>query len=146
MIVNDWQARHGLDAAAHQAAFEDLSGRGYRLVKITSYDAGGMPRYASIWHRQNGNPWRALHGVSEDRYQEAIDSWGAEGYQPLTFKYERDGVTNNITSVALTCPDRRGRPITHPAANAQPDSEEWTKWDLVRTLCTWRRQRWLQPK
>ena len=74
------------------------------------------------------------------------ESWGAEGYEPLTFKYERDGVTNNITSVALTCPDRRGRPITHPAANVQPDSEEWTKWDLVRTLCTWRRQRWLQPK
>ena len=74
------------------------------------------------------------------------ESWGAEGYQPLTFKYERDKVTNIITSVALTCPDRRGRLITHPAANVQPDSEEWTKWDLVRTVCTWRRQRWLQPE
>src|SRR5688500_808749 len=74
------------------------------------------------------------------------ESWVAEGYQPLTFKYERDKVTNIITSVALTCPDRRGRLITHPAANVQPDSEEWTKWDLVRTVCTWRRQRWLQPE
>ena len=56
MIVTDWQGRHGLDAAAHQAALDELVDRGYRLVKITSYDAGGTPRYASIWHRQNGNP------------------------------------------------------------------------------------------
>ena len=87
VIVTDWQGRHGLDAAAHQAGFDDLSGRGYRLAKITSYDAGGTPRYASIWHRQDGNPWRALHGVSEDRYQEAIDDWGPRATGPSTFPW-----------------------------------------------------------
>ena len=91
MIVNDWQARHGLDAAGHQAEFDELAGRGYRLVKITSYDAGGTPRYASVWHRQDGNPWRALHGVSEGRYQEAIDGWGAEGYRPIDLSVVRSG-------------------------------------------------------
>jgi hypothetical protein len=91
VIVTDWKGRHGLDAVAHQAAFDDLSGHGYRLAKITSYDAGGTPLYASVWHRQDGNPWRALHGVSEDRYQQAIDDWGAEGYRPIDLSVVRSG-------------------------------------------------------
>jgi hypothetical protein len=74
------------------------------------------------------------------------ETWGAEGYQPLIFKYERDRVTNIVTSVALTCPDRKGRSTTHGAVAVQPESEEWTKWDLVRTVCAWRRERWLQPR
>ena len=99
MIVTDWQGRHGLDAAAHQAAFDELSGRGYRLVKITSYDAGGTPRYASIWHRQDGNPWRALHGVSEQRYQEAIDDWGGEGYRPIDLSVVRSGGVTRFSAI-----------------------------------------------
>lgn len=99
MIVTDWQGRHGLDAADHQAAFDDLVDRGYRLVKITSYDAGGTPRYASIWHRQNGNRWRALHGVSEDRYQQAIDDWGAEGYRPIDLSVVRSGGVTRFSAI-----------------------------------------------
>ena len=74
------------------------------------------------------------------------ESWGAEGYQPLTFKYERDRETNIVTSVTLTCPDRKGRSTTHSAVSVQPESEEWTKWDLVRTVCAWREERWRQPR
>lgn len=37
MIVTDWQARHGLTAADHQAAFDQLTARGYRLLKISGY-------------------------------------------------------------------------------------------------------------
>jgi CubicO group peptidase (beta-lactamase class C family) len=99
MIVTDWQARHGLDAGAHQAAFDDLVRRGYRLVKITSYDAAGTARYASIWHRQNGNRWRALHGVSAARYQEAIDDWGAEGYRPTDVSVVRSGGVTRFSAI-----------------------------------------------
>lgn len=107
MIVTDWQGRHGLDAAAHQTTFDDLVERGYRFVKITSYDAGGTPRYASIWHRQNGNPWRALHGVSEDRYQEAVDDWGAEGYRPVDLSVVRSG---NVTRFSAIWEQEAGLP------------------------------------
>jgi hypothetical protein len=58
----------------------------------------------------------------------------------------QDRGTNIITSVALTCPDRQGRSTTHAAVAVRPESEEWTKWDLVRTVCAWRRERWLQPR
>jgi CubicO group peptidase (beta-lactamase class C family) len=99
MIVTDWQGRHGLDAAAHQAAFDDLVDRGYRLVKITSYDANGTARYASIWHRQNGNRWRALHGVSEDEYQAAIDNLWAEGYRPVDLSVVRSGGVTRFSAI-----------------------------------------------
>jgi Polyglycine hydrolase-like, structural repeat len=34
MIVTDWQARHGLTGVDYQTAFDELVGRGYRLVKV----------------------------------------------------------------------------------------------------------------
>jgi hypothetical protein len=74
------------------------------------------------------------------------ESWGSKGYQPLTFKYERDSITNTVTSVSLTCPDRTGRPVTHGAAAARPETEDWIKWDSVRTLCAWRADRWRLPE
>jgi YD repeat-containing protein len=93
--------------------------------------------------KHSDGTWRRL--AYANRYpQEEI--WGAEGYQPLIFKYERDRVTNIVSSVTLTCPDRKGRSTTHEAVHVQPESEEWTKWDLVRTVCAWRQERWLQPK
>ncbi len=86
--------------------------------------------------------WRLRY---ENRYI-VEESWGAEGYQPLTFKYQRDRLTNIVQSVTLTCPDRKGRAITHSAVSVRPESEEWTKWDLVRTVCAWREERWRQPR
>ena len=93
--------------------------------------------------KRSDGTWKRL--TYANRYIQE-ETWGAEGYQPLIFKYERDRVTNIITSVALTCPDRQGRSTTHAAVAVRPESEEWTKWDLVRTVCAWRRERWLQPK
>ena len=74
------------------------------------------------------------------------ESRGGGGYQPLTYKYERDHVTNVVKAIALTCPDRRGHLVTHPAVDVSPESEEWIKWDQVRTVCTWRNDRAAQPK
>lgn len=99
MIVTDWQGRHALDAATHQAEFDDLVGRGYRLVKISSYEVDGQPRYASVWYRQEGNPWRALHGVSESRYQEAIEDWGTEGYRPTDLSVLRSGGSTRFNAI-----------------------------------------------
>ena len=93
--------------------------------------------------KRSDGTWKRL--AYRNRYI-VEETWGAEGYQPLIFKYERDPVTNIVTSVVLTCPDRKGHSITHSAVPVRPESEEWTKWDLVRTVCAWRRERWLQPR
>lgn len=36
----EWQARHGLDAAGYQQAFDDMSGRGFRPVQVCGYGDG----------------------------------------------------------------------------------------------------------
>ena len=83
MIVTDWQARHGLTANQHQAEFDALTGRGYRLAKIAGYPLGGEPRYASIWFMQGGSDWQARHGISAADYQTAITEFGARGFRPV---------------------------------------------------------------
>ena len=47
MIVTDWQARHGLTAIEHQTAFNQLTSRGYRLVKITGTRLAVAPASAA---------------------------------------------------------------------------------------------------
>ena len=37
---SEWQARHGLDGAGYQQAFDDLSGRGFRPVQVCGYGDG----------------------------------------------------------------------------------------------------------
>ncbi|MFI6480258.1 serine hydrolase [Nonomuraea sp. NPDC050663] len=44
-----WSARHGLDSAAYQAAFDDHQRRGYRPLLVSGY---GSPRFAAVWVHQ----------------------------------------------------------------------------------------------
>ncbi|WP_371258299.1 hypothetical protein [Bradyrhizobium sp. WSM471] len=41
--VGEWQARHGLDSAGYQQAFDDLSRRGFRPVQVCGYGDGFYP-------------------------------------------------------------------------------------------------------
>ncbi|MFJ5221413.1 serine hydrolase [Streptomyces sp. NPDC088400] len=83
MIVTDWQARHGLTAADHQATFDQLTARGYRLMKISGYVLAGEPRYASVWGVQGGSAWQARHGISAADYQAAVTSLERDGFRPV---------------------------------------------------------------
>jgi hypothetical protein len=107
-----------------------------------AYNVSGE-RVVQTETRRSDGTWTRL------RYGEWIHprgSWGSDDYQPLTFQYERDPLTNIVTTVALTCPDRKGHAAPHPAVSVRPESEEWIKWDLVRTVCSCRRDRWRQPR
>jgi YD repeat-containing protein len=70
-----------------------------------------------------------------DRYATS-EVRGSEGYEPAVFMYERDPATKAVTALTLTCPDRRGKPLRHSSFVA-PGKEEWLKWDLMRTHCSW---------
>jgi hypothetical protein len=81
----DWVARHGLTAAKYQDAFEEFSGKGYRLVSVSGYDGGrGQARYAAVWKKQGGPAWAARHGLTAEQYQAAFNSFNEQGYR-LTF-------------------------------------------------------------
>jgi CubicO group peptidase (beta-lactamase class C family) len=91
MIVTDWQARHGLTATEHQTAFNQLTSRGYRLVKITGYTLSGGPRFGSIWNKQGGSDWQARHGISGAEYQTAITALAGQGFRPVDLSIFRSG-------------------------------------------------------
>jgi hypothetical protein len=76
MIITDWQARHGLSGTDYQTAFDELAGRGYRLIKIAGAEQAGDARFSGIWQRRGGTPWQARHGISEADYQSTVTSLG----------------------------------------------------------------------
>ncbi|WP_139488400.1 serine hydrolase [Brevibacillus dissolubilis] len=78
-----WQARHGLSAAEHQALFNDLTRQGYRPVRVSGYEVGGQARYASIWHKTDGPPFRARHGLTAAELQAEYDALTPQGYHPV---------------------------------------------------------------
>jgi hypothetical protein len=65
---------------------------------------------------------------------------GSKGFEPAVFTFERDPRTNAITALSLTCPDRTGRPLRHSSI-VRDGNEEWIKWDLLQTHCSWRKPR-----
>jgi Bacterial tandem repeat domain 1 len=76
-----WVARHGLSSAQYQATFDDLVGKGYRLVRVSGYSVNGQDRYAAIWEKSGGSAWVARHGLTSAQYQANFDKFVGEGYQ-----------------------------------------------------------------
>ncbi|WP_204358409.1 hypothetical protein [Streptosporangium sp. 'caverna'] len=76
-----WHARHNLTSAQYQAEFDRLTGRGYRLVHVDGYEAGGRALYAAIWERSSGPAWIARHGLTSAQYQTEFDRLVRLGYR-----------------------------------------------------------------
>ncbi|MFN0093003.1 MAG: serine hydrolase [Acidimicrobiales bacterium] len=79
-----WIARHGIDAAAYQAAFDANLAAGYRLVHVAGYDTPAGARYAAIWEKAAGPAWAARHGLDSAGYQAAFTSFAQQGYRLRT--------------------------------------------------------------
>jgi CubicO group peptidase (beta-lactamase class C family) len=76
-----WVARHGLSAADYQAAFNDMSSNGYRLVSISGYGVGNHAKFAAIWDKSTGGAWTAKHNMTAAQYQQAFDDYSKQGYR-----------------------------------------------------------------
>ena len=87
-----WQARHRMTASGYQAAFDELTGQGYRLVDVSGYSLNGEERYAAIWVQQSGLAWQARHGLTASAYQAAFDDLVGQGYRLIHVSgYEVNG-------------------------------------------------------
>jgi hypothetical protein len=75
-----WVARHGLNSAQYQSAFDDYTKQGYRLELVSGYAVGNEARYAAIWRKGAATAWVARHGLSSDEYQAAFNANNAQGY------------------------------------------------------------------
>jgi hypothetical protein len=76
-----WVARHGLNGAQYQTAFDQYVAQGYRLRTVSGYSVGGVTRYAAIWDKVAGPAWAARHGLTAAQYQQAFDQLMAQGYR-----------------------------------------------------------------
>jgi len=135
--AGEWVARHGLNSAQYQAAFDDFKNKGFRLATISGYDAGGA-RYAAIWKKAPGPAWAARHGLTSDQYQAEFNTLDGQGYR-LTYingyavagqaRYAaiwekrggaamraRHGLTAQQYQAAVTEAERDGYGLTHVSA------------------------------
>ena len=78
-----YESRHGLSAAAFQAAFNDYTGKGYVLKVISGYHVSGEDQYAAIWEKTGGPAWAARDGLPASSYQNVFDNYYYQGYQPV---------------------------------------------------------------
>lgn len=79
----DFVAYHDRTSADHQAHFDDLFPKGWRMVSLSVYGARGDERYAAVWVKRPGPDWSAVHGVNFAGYQAAFDSAVAAGFKPV---------------------------------------------------------------
>ena len=75
-----WAASHGMDGASYQAALENWSNQGLRLVDISGYEFNGADYYTAIWDASPKAYWITHQNMSADGYQAAFDENGASGY------------------------------------------------------------------
>jgi CubicO group peptidase (beta-lactamase class C family) len=78
----DWLAYHDRTSADHQAHFDDLFPKGWRMISLSVYGARGDERYAAIWIKRAGPDWSAVHGIDGAGYQAAFNTAVAAGFRP----------------------------------------------------------------
>jgi CubicO group peptidase (beta-lactamase class C family) len=79
----DFVAYHDRTSGDHQAHFDDLYPKGWRMVSLSVYGARGDERYAAVWVKRAGPDWSAVHGVTFAGYQAAFDNAVAAGFKPV---------------------------------------------------------------
>ena len=79
----DFVAYHDRTSADHQAHFDDLFPKGWRITSLSVYGARGDERYAAVWVNRTGPDWSAVHGVNSAGYVSAFDNAVAAGFRPV---------------------------------------------------------------
>ncbi|MFP5345561.1 MAG: serine hydrolase [Actinomycetes bacterium] len=94
-----WVARHGLDSAAYQDAFNAYQRQGYRPIHVAGYDTSQGARYAAIWEQTSGPAWQARHGLTAEQHQATFDALVAQGYRLRSLSGYTDGGRARFASV-----------------------------------------------
>lgn len=75
-------ARHGIDAATYQQAFDAQKAAGFRPLRVAGYSEGRDARFAAIWIPDDHSAaWEARHNLTADQYQATFDTLTAQGYR-----------------------------------------------------------------
>lgn len=79
----NWVAYHDRTSADHQAQFDNLFPKGWRMISLSVYGARGNERYAAVWVERSGPDWSAVHGVDGAGYQLAFNNAVAASHRPV---------------------------------------------------------------
>ena len=79
----NWVAYHDRDSADHQAQFDSLFPKGWRMISLSVYGTRGDERYAAVWVERSWPDWSAVHGVDGAGYQLAFNNAVAAGHRPV---------------------------------------------------------------
>ena len=113
------------------------------IHQVTTFDGDPVMYTFNFKYRLDGD--RVVQSESErwdgssSRYEynadrHVVSETQRAGGSEIAFTYERDPETSAVTSLTLTCPDRRGQPLPH--FSLVRDNEEWIKRDLVQSRCS----------
>ena len=97
--MSAFTAYHNATGSQHQASFNDLSAKGYRMVALSVYGSPSDPRYAATWVQRPGNDYTAIHGASAAAYQQFVNDCTAKGFSPLLLSVTGD--RNNAVFAAV---------------------------------------------
>jgi CubicO group peptidase (beta-lactamase class C family) len=76
-----WEAHHRMTSDQYQAKFNELVGKGFRLIDVSGYAVGSQDLYAAIWDRSPGSAWEAHHRMTSDQYQAKFDQLVGQGFR-----------------------------------------------------------------
>src|SRR3712207_225232 len=79
----DRAARHGVNSAVSQAAFNQLTQQGFRPRVVSGSSVNGQDLYAALWDKGNGPAWAARHGLTSTAYQATFNQMTQQGFRPV---------------------------------------------------------------
>src|SRR5437016_6266108 len=94
-----WVARHDLNAAQYQKAFDDFHNQGYRLKMVSGYSVGGSDYYAALWEKTGSGVWYSRNGVPDAWYQNIFDNFYYQGYRPAFITAFTSGGAGKLNGV-----------------------------------------------
>ena len=78
-----WVARRGLTGDELQLLQTPLRQQGYRLIRISGYESGGIVKYATIWEKRPGPAWTARWGLDRLQYSQTFETLRQQSYRPI---------------------------------------------------------------
>jgi hypothetical protein len=95
-IGPQWQSQLALTGEQLTEALDMLRAQGYRPVHISSYDSGGLPKYAAIFEKRAGPPWIVKFGLNRYEWSQTFDRFKQNGYRAVDVSsyVNADGVLN----------------------------------------------------
>ncbi len=121
-----WVARHAMTSAKYQQEFNKWTKKGYRLIHVSGYNAGGEDRYAAIWEKSKGPKWKARHGMTSEQYQKEFNKVTKKGYRLTHISSWRSGKTNRYA--AIWEKDKGPGWVARHAMTSAKYQQEFNKW------------------